>query len=453
MSIEISEDVRLEKLRRLLMQGPQTATFLLNALDVDQLTFSRLWRSVRGGIDLEVELEHQYALRRAVPGVITPIPLFRVTEAGDIVSIGDIDPLHGGFYALNLAGEDRNQQVYQGIPFFLNDLHPQGFLGRIDSSKYLELQLPADIRYWTDDHVLRYLSHHSELAAGDLIVGNESYARYIDETDRAREAIIPNDERQLRYPEMAERSLRGEFSGSLVGGEQPKFTAVIHRGNESQTDEHVIVKFSPHIETPGGRRWADLLVCEHLALGTLNQNGIAAARTEIVEAGGRVFLEVARFDRVGLKGRRPMVTFSALDGDLGMADQTWTAVVHQLASFGQLSAEDSETVEVLDLYGTLIGNADKHHGNMAVSWTFDQRYLLLPAYDMLPMFYRTNTDGSVIEREWKPVLSGKLELRHLKRCRQMAEQFWNRALSDTRISDDFRRDVADLHVNALQDSL
>ena len=438
MSIEISEDVHREKLRRLLMQGPQTATFLLNELNVDQVTFSGLWAGLKDGIDLKVELEHQYALRRAVPDVNTPIPLFRVTEDGDIVSIGDIDPLQGGFYALNLAGEDRSQQVYQGIPFFLNDLQPQGYLGRMEPGKYPELQLPADIRYWTDDHVLRYLSHHSELAAGDLILGNESYARYIDETDRTGETVIANDERQLRYPEMAERSLRGEFSGSLVGGEQPKFTAVIQRGNESQTSEHVIVKFSPLVETPSGRRWADLLVCEHLALDTLNQNGIAAARTEIVEAGGRVFLEVTRFDRVGLKGRRPMITFSALDGDLGMADQTWTAVANQLASLGQLSVEDVETVEVLDLYGSLIGNADKHHGNMAVTWIFAQRYALLPAYDMLPMFFRPNADGSVVEREWKPALSGKLELRHLTRCHQMAEQFWNRVLSDSRISDGFR---------------
>lgn len=135
MSIEISEEVHLEKLRRLLMQGPQTATFLLGELGGDQVTFSRLWSSVRGGVDLKVELEHQYALRRAVSDVNTPIPLFRVTEDGDIVSIGDIDPLQGGFYALNLAGEERSRQIHQGIPFFLNDLHPQGFLGRIDSSK------------------------------------------------------------------------------------------------------------------------------------------------------------------------------------------------------------------------------------------------------------------------------------------------------------------------------
>jgi hypothetical protein len=44
-----------------------------------------------------------------------------------------------------------------------------------------------------------------------------------------------------------------------------------------------------------------------------------------------------------------MATFSALDGDLGMMDQNWTAVARELGRLGELSGEDITIVEILDL--------------------------------------------------------------------------------------------------------
>ncbi len=313
-----------------------------------------------------------------------------------------------------------------------------------------ELDLPANILRWTDAQVLKYISRRSEHAPGDLILGNESYARYIADMAEVRQSLIPDADRADRYPEMAEQSMQGEPPGSSAGGEQPKFTAVIQRNGGHEVIEHVIVKFSPQVDTLSGRRWGDLLICEHLALEVLTRNRIAAARTSIVEAGGRVFLEVVRFDRVGLKGRRPMATFSALDGDLGMLDQNWTAVARELCRLGELSRKDVETVEILDLYGALIGNTDKHHGNIALAWTFEQRHRPLDAYDMLPMLYRPNTHGEIVGREWVPDLGARLELRHLPQCYGMAYQFWTDVLNDARISREFKKDVAYRHLNTIR---
>lgn len=158
--------------------------------------------------------------------------------------------------------------------------------------------------------------------------------------------------------------------------------------------EHVIVKFSPQVNTPSGRRWGDLLICEHLALQVLARNGIAAATTAILESESRVFLEVVRFDRVGLRGRLPIATFSALDGDLGMMDQNWTAVARELGRLEELSGKDILTVEILDLY------------------------------------------------------MGRVELRHLSKCHDMALQFWTEVVNDPRISEDFKGVVA-RHVKAI----
>ena len=145
-----------------------------------------------------------------------------------------------------------------------------------------------------------------------------------------------------------------------------------------------------------------------------------------------------------------MATFAALDGDLGMLDQNWTAVARELGRLRQFSTKDVETVEMLDLYGALIGNTDRHHGNIALAWTFDQAHALLAAYDMLPMLYRPNAHGEIIGREWQPDLSARLELRHLPQCYRMADQFWSAVLNDARISTEFKHSVADRHLRTLR---
>ena len=444
----MSKADNLAKLLRFLQQGPSKTAAILKELDVSQPTFSRLWTAVRDGVALGASKARLYALRRSVPGVHAPIPVYRVSQEGRPEPIGYLDILQGEFYAMTPL-EGTAYDVYQGLPFFVRDLRPQGFLGRLEPGRHRDLDLPADILHWTDEQVLKYISRRSEHAAGDLILGNESYARYIESAAVEERSVILDEERAQRYPRMAEESMQGEAPGSSAGGEQPKFTAVIRRGDDAVPVEHVIVKFSPPLDMPSGRRWGDLLVCEHLALQVLSRNDIAAAKTAILQFNGRVFLEVVRFDRVGLKGRRPMATFSALDGDLGMMDRSWTAVARELGRLGELPEKDIVTVEILDLFGSLIGNTDKHHGNIAVAWTFERKHRLLDAYDMLPMLYRPNSHGEIVAREWTPNYMGRLELRHLSKCHDMAMQFWRDVLNDSRISDDFKG-VADRHMMALR---
>ena len=433
----------------LLKQGPATAPALVDALGISQPTLSRLWKTITDGVALGAGRARRYALRRKIAGVPAPIPLFLVDASGQVSPAGQLDTLEGGFHALTNAGVT-SYRLFQGMPFFLADLRPQGFLGRMEPGKHPELDLPADILRWTPEQVLKYIARRSEQAAGNLILGNESYARYLAELPTLAQSLLPEAQRHGRYPAMAEHAMQGEPPGSSAGGEQPKFTAVLQRASAPAMIEHVIVKFSPPLDTPGGRRWGDLLLCEHLALAVLARHGIATASTAILEAGERVFLEVVRFDRSGLTGRLPMATLSALDGDLGMLDQSWSAAAQELARLGQLPGDDVTTVEILDLFGALIGNTDRHHGNLAVSWEFDRPYRLLPAYDMLPMLYRPNGHGEVVRREWLPNLGAQLALRHLPHCAGMASQFWTDVLNDERISSAFKIDVARPHLAAVQ---
>lgn len=444
----MSKNQHLEQLRQLLRQGPAKATTLLQALEISQPTFSRLWALVRDGVVLGAGKSRLYALQRSIAGVDAPIPVFQLDADGHIALLGNLDVLEGGYYAMR-ANPGNRYEVYQGIPFFMRDLRPQGFLGRMEPGRHRELELPANILHWTDEQTLKYITRRSEYAAGDLILGNESYARYLASAGAQATTFIPAAQRTTRYPQMAQESMQGEAPGSSAGGEQPKFTAAIAPLTPAAPPEHVIVKFSPPLDTPSGRRWGDLLVCEHLALQVLAQHGIAAAHTSIVEAEARIFLQVLRFDRVGLKGRAAMATFSALDGELGMMDQNWSAVAQELGSRGELAKDDVRSVEILDLYGALIANTDKHHGNIAVHWTLQRKLRLLPAYDMLPMLYRPNAHGEIIERTWSPIYLHRLELRHLPICYPMALAFWQAVLADGRISDDFKR-IARQHLAALQ---
>ena len=437
------------ELVRLLKQGPATAPALVDALGISQPTLSRLWKTITDGVALGAGKARRYALRRKIAGVAAPAPLFRVDATGQVSPAGQLDPLEGGFHALTNAGVT-SYRLFQGMPFFLADLRPQGFLGRMEPGKHPELDLPADILRWTPEQVLKYIARRSEQAAGNLILGNESYARYLAEGPALAQSLLIEQEREKWYPSMAEQAMQGEPPGSSAGGEQPKFTAVLQRAFAPAKIEHVIVKFSPPLDTPGGRRWGDLLLCEHLALEVLASHGIATASTAILEAGKRMFLEVVRFDRNGLMGRLPMATLSALDGDLGMQDKSWSVAAKELARLGQLPNDDVATVEILDLYGALIGNTDRHHGNLAMSWEFDRPYRLLPAYDMLPMLYRPNAHGEVIARQALPNLGAQLELRHLPHCAAMASQFWSEVLNDADISTAFKNDVARPHLATVQ---
>jgi hypothetical protein len=429
----------LLELQRLLKDGPRETAGLLADLRISQPTFSRLWAGVQNGVALGATRRRRYALRRQIPGVPSPLPLFRVAADGQAAPLGQLELLEGGCYALTFAtGHD--YLLFQGMPFFLRDLRPQGFLGRLEPAKNKDLDLPDDILRWSDEHVLKYLSRRSEHAPGDIVVGNESYARLLAPAPDGENALLAAARRRARYPRLAEHAMQGDPPGSSAGGEQPKFTQIVAR--DDGRIEHVIVKFSPRTDSAGGRRWGDLLVCEHLALDTLRRHGIGAATTSLVEAEQRVFLEVVRFDRSGRNGRLPMLTFSAMDGELGMLDQSWSAAAKELGRQNLLSPADRRTVEILDLFGALIGNTDRHHGNIAAAWALKGPLRLLPCYDMLPMLYRPNQHGEVVPREWAAASVRKLELSHLEFCFAMAQDFWQAVFDERRISDEFKQVTA-----------
>jgi hypothetical protein len=441
-------DTPVEQLRALLRRQPADAGALCRQLQISQPTLSRLWKTAGPDIvRFGAARNSRYGMLRNVGDLGSLIPIFRVDEQGRIATFGELRALQNNWYVFT-AAEGETPQVTEGLPYFLQDLRPQGFLGRLLPQRYLDLQMPLRITDWNDDHVLNYIAKRGEDIPGDLVVGNMSYRRFLDRrADESPRMLF--DDRQAAYPAMVHKANQGEIPGSSIGGEQPKFLVTLETGGAQL--HPCIVKFSPTLDTPAGRRWGDLLIAEYLASETLAAFDIPAALSNILVSDGRVFLEICRFDRVGQHGRRPMVSLAGIDGLLGMLDRPWSDVATALGDRGLLPQDQLMRVRLLDLFGALIGNTDRHPGNLALSWHWqlNAAFSLLPVYDMLPMMYRPNTQGEVIERAFELAAIDTLDLRHFDAAQEMAMSFWERVIADERISDDFKR-IATAHLKVIR---
>jgi hypothetical protein len=286
-----------------------------------------------------------------------------------------------------------------------------------------DLALPARGNDWQDDHVLIALARRGEDSMGDVIIGEESLERYFRSVREPQAPLRPED-LPAAYPEMAGLAMEGQAPGSSAGGEHPKFTAVVERDGNAR---HVLVKFSPPLDSLEGRRWADLLICEHHALEIVTEQGISAAPTTVLEAANRVFLEVVRFDRVGRFGRLPMVSLRAVDNEFYGHQDNWV----------QAAREDAASLRWLSVFGDLIANTDQHFGNVSLVPTQGNCFRLAPAYDMLPMLYRP-LDGVALTRSFTPPAFSPGAPEAYDSARVRALLFWQRVSEDCRISEGFR---------------
>ena len=372
----------------------------------------------------------RYARRRPLPGLSPDLPVYRVNTDGDAHEIGLLSPIHGG-----MVFDDREQrrtEIYPGLPWFLNDMRPQGFIGRNFVLRHEALGLPARLADWNDDHALIAIARRGDDLAGNLIVGEDAFTRW---TQTQHGDVIDADDRESRYPRMAEQALAGELPGSSAGGEQPKFTAQVRDLNGIR---HVLVKFCGALSTPVGRRWADLLVCEHLALQTVAEAGLPAAESTLAEAGGRLFLEVTRFDRVGARGRLGLISLGAVDDQFIGQLKDWSHTARGLVGLRRLSRQDADHIAWLQAFGTCIGNTDMHFGNLSLFHDGGRSFSLAPAYDMLPMRYAPAADGAVNTPEWRTPAPPPFAVSQWASARSAATQYWQRVAADSRVTAELR---------------
>ncbi len=366
-------------------------------------------------------------------------PLFRLSQDGRPENLGILVALDRDEFSFRPDGlrpafflQPFEAGMFPGLPWFLDDLRPNGFCGRTYAHRIAaSLGVPSDITVWNAEHVLTALLQGDSTQAGDLVVGERALARTLQAMDKPPD-LVAAAERARRYPAWADDVLRGEPPGSSPGGEQAKFTATVD-GTGSRYS--AIVKFSAGDGNPAARRWAALLRCEALAGTVLARHGIAAADALIVESGGQVFLESRRFDRTVAQGRRGYVSLASLDAAFyGHASIPWWRFADELEHDGWLSAEDATALRRTYWFGTLIANTDTHLGNFGLVLTDALPLRAAPVYDMLPMLLRPSSQGIVTSRDYAAAPPAAGQATHWHWAAEAATEFWNAALSDAAIA-------------------
>ncbi|RRJ99347.1 hypothetical protein Ga0100230_014315 [Opitutaceae bacterium TAV3] len=345
---------------RLQVSGPQRSSDLATALGVNQSQISR--RLAALGSDAILRLgagpRTRYALRRRVRDLGDSWPVFRIGADGHATEWARLNVLHGGcqlaWSGPPPAWADRladPEGFGDGLPCFLADLRPQGFLGRLIARRHAAaLAVAPDPGQWNDDDTLVYLQAAGDDCPGDLLVGEMPLRRFQERRLQGaveREAI-PDTERGTRYGDLAAATLAGDVPGSSAGGEQPKFVTTLAGDGGFHP---VLVKFSPVRDAAANRRWADLLVAEYHALAVLANHGQAAPHARLIESAGRLFLEVRRHDRSGAYGRIGQISLSALHAGLPEASaRDWPGSADDLRRAGLI---DDATVRDIRCPGDL----------------------------------------------------------------------------------------------------
>jgi len=359
----------------------------------------------------------QYAWRQAWPSLDrSRFPLFRITEAGIPVSAGELVTLAARQSVWMPGGA-----VSDGLPVELVDARPSGFLGRHFAVVHADLRVPSRLADWSDHHTLVAMSRRGEDLPGNLIVGEESFARWqaLEHASRTRDD----------YPALAEATIAGHPPGSSAGGERPKFGVLVD-------GRHRLVKFASRGATgdAAARRWCDLILLEGIALEVVGARAIPAADRRVVETPSHWFLESERFDRVGERGRIAVLSLAAVHDDLA---DSWASAASSLREAGRITDEDARRLRWLDAFGALIGNTDRHQYNI-LFFSEGSRLQLAPAFDQVSMLYAPTADGQVPPRLFSVpwVTSDTLDV--WDEARSAAREFWSRGSDDTRLSDDVR---------------
>ena len=359
-----------------------------------------------------------YALLRPLPMGLNPRQrIHRYLSKGHIRPFADVEFLAGGA-TLERAGQLTT--LYEGLPPYMAFAAPSGFLGRqLAREAASSQQFPASLKDWSDEHRVAYLFTQGLNLPGNLVFGDVALQK---EMEFRSAAPIPAAEKLANYVAMAS-ALKAAAYGSSAGGEQPKFLSL------TEGSGHVIVKFAKL-----GSRMAELLPLEHLALRALGEVGVPAAQTQLLAAGDYVFLEVVRFDRVGLTGRIGMLSAGAVDDEFfGMRD-SWPEFAARCEQAKYLPPGDARHIDTMAAFSELIGNTDRHFENISLLIDEDGEYKgIAPAYDILPMRYASIGGG--IDPALTPIepkigtIGARQEV--WERAAQAAERFWLSAQTET----------------------
>jgi len=408
-------EIEMALLSRLKTLGPQSRAELQRALGVSQPTLSRLLKEQNERVVAVAQSgSPRYALKTSESW-----PIFEVDNAGKVQELGELIALEQHHFVME-------NMLFPDLPYFLSDMRPSGFLGRLVPEMHPELGLPRDLQTWNAKTTLKYLNSAGFNPPGNLLVGELAVQRFL--RSEKEQICIPRSQ----YSAMVKDVLSVGVPGSSAAGEQPKFLATNDEG------VHLLVKFSPPDQESVGERMSDILFCEHIAMTLLRQSGIAAAKTHVFRSTERTFLEVERFDRVGAKGRRGVLSLGTLVGEFIGEAASWSDASDKLVAQKKLLPAWRQRIRVLEIFGLLIANSDMHLYHLSflsehATFVVD----LAPVYDMCPMSYAPRAN-QVVPVQFTPPVRRKIDQQAWEIALPLAVRFWKEVADDPNISAHFR---------------
>ncbi len=443
--IETARDL----LPTLLRRNPGVRSVQLATLaKVSPATMVRILRDARSDvIRIGKTSSTRYFLRRPLRGTSADLPVYAVDRQGQATQVGELNLTEPAGTLLDVAAmgwavdKEFAQGVWpDGLPYPLQDMRPQGFLGRqFAFAESASLNVPPNPKDWDDDAVVHVLLQRGVDTTGNLILGDVALQRWL-QAKAAVPTVLDDAEIETGYTTLANQASARGVPGSSAAGEFPKFTAM--RRLAGASTEHVIVKYTAPDQSDTVQRWADLLVCEHLALQALHTAGkIACASSRILQMQGRTFIEVERFDRHGLFGRSPLCSLETIEAALlNATSRDWPDAAAMMQAQGWLTPDSVFQVQVIWWFGRLIGNSDMHRGNL--SFVPTPMMQVAPVYDMLPMMFAPLQGGEIPNIAFAPELPMPAQALAWKQASMAAQAFWQAAARDSRISQVFRNRCA-----------
>lgn len=387
-----------------LREGPTSGTGLLRTLQLPQPRLERALQTLqREGQVLQAGTQRRphYALPRRIAGAGTRWPVYQVDAAGNVREFGRLTALMPRHFQFDpcagVAG------ISDGLPWFLRS-------AALASLRHVP-EAGEDARlYW--------LVEQGGDVPGDLIIGAAALDAWRRST--AQPTALPASERGVHYPRLA----------AAVDAAQSSFDVLLDHGGHAA---RATVKFSAPRDTAAGRSGADLLICEHLALGYLNSRGVAAAHSRVYRFEGRIYLEVDRFDRVGVAGRRGLVPIGAALGSHGVAFVSWSHAAAHLHSVGALPKNDARQVRLLEAFAVLIGRAQRGPDALVLFDRHDGTFALAPAFDLQP--HVPALSGSA-PGPAMPMVAGLEDV--WPQARRLAEGYWERLAGEAQLTPSLR---------------
>ncbi|HAT41631.1 MAG TPA: type II toxin-antitoxin system HipA family toxinoxin YjjJ [Rheinheimera sp.] len=404
-----------------LRQNPASSTELAQACRCDRSTITRQLKQLDSMlVSTGRARATRYYLRR---GAAADTTLYRISEAGQAQHYATLVAVMPHGYLVQTAAQDHTC-FYDDLPWWLQDLRPQGFLGRNLAKSLFSMGIVAtdDIDYWQDSDVFNALLHARGDSPGNMLIGTLSYQAWLQQEP------VPCSEAD--FVALANSAMAGDVVGSSAGGEQPKFCAYVD-------GSHRLVKFSEPVTNANSQRWADLLIAEHLALNVLADAGIPATRSQLVQREQRTFLSAERFDRIGALGRKGVVSLRMAEMQFVGRPAEWPVIANQLHQQQRISAADAMRIAVVWCFGRLIANTDMHTGNLSFYYTSDTGLTLAPIYDMLPMAFAPQRSGAMASSfslSVTPVVDGT----YWRQAYPLAEQFWQQLAKHSAVSLEFK---------------